>query len=373
MMFGGKPSGHSLTTGLDLSKPEVIDFRYPQTLANQESTTLQFVEAFELGGRILSRASGGLFMGCNPIVCGGQVDGTGNPNTDGSTSNCYQPGSHTPVATLATARMSAASLMLNATTLWITGGVTDSHNDAVVLQSTEFVTMIRPGKPEMAVMPGPMLPRKVSSHCLLKLVVKEQEETFLLVGGNDGSNQQEIGGNVNVWALTFETDNVNNGAWSNWSSLITPRLQAACGVILDVNGAEIGVSAGGRETPEGAPLASVEVLQCGDVTNVITCQWQETTPIPEACAQAGYVVSSDKQSLIVVAGESPADNKFDTIYQLKCPSKSSCQWTRRSHKLNTGRLLPVVMVIPSTFGNCDRDGNQGTVDLTTSTCFFSII
>jgi hypothetical protein len=75
--------------------------------------------------------------------------------------------------TLTQPRHAAASVVLNNTTLWLTGGfILDSGGYMAVTKSTEFVQL-------NGTTPGPDLPLELFHHCLVSV----NETTILLIGG----------------------------------------------------------------------------------------------------------------------------------------------------------------------------------------------
>ena len=96
-------------------------------------------------------ATGGL-LGSNPVVCGGW------PYTD----ECYKISAKKAdlVVKMTTKRGNVASVTINGTLLWITGGADASNN---YLSSTEFIHL------EDGTMPGPDLPIAVYGHAMINI------------------------------------------------------------------------------------------------------------------------------------------------------------------------------------------------------------
>ena len=96
---------------------------------------------------------GGL-VGKIPIICGGYY------NTDSDTDECYKISSRDVVLVgkMSTNRRAAASLLINDTLLWKTGGT----RIMTFLNSSEFFNS------EGITMPGPQLPIKLRDHLNLK-------------------------------------------------------------------------------------------------------------------------------------------------------------------------------------------------------------
>jgi hypothetical protein len=109
--------------------------------------------------------------------------------------------------TLIQHRDAAASVVLDSTTLWLTGGFSDTGGT----KSTEFVQLT-------GTTTGPDLPLEVVFHCLVSL----NETTILLIGGlyMDGFH------------LTYTKDtfyyNIDDKTWTVGPSLITARYSHSC-------------------------------------------------------------------------------------------------------------------------------------------------
>ena len=126
----------------------------------------------------------------------------------------------------------AASVPINDTKLWITGGATGTAR----MSNTELIYQDK-------VLPGPELPLAVNSHCIIPLNTQE----YLLVGGN--SNQ-------GISAKTFIYD-FTNGVWRNGPNLNFARNSHACGIMM-VNSKSVAVVSGGLS--ENGALDSTEFL-----------------------------------------------------------------------------------------------------------------
>jgi hypothetical protein len=108
-------------------------------------------------------ATGGLLNDIDPLVCGGY-----------DTKQCYIVGRQSDqTVQLLENRHLAASLVLNQSHIWITGGYDFSNR----FSSTELVSV---GKPTVK---GPDLPDSVASHCLIRV----NETIVMLIGGIDGT------------------------------------------------------------------------------------------------------------------------------------------------------------------------------------------
>jgi hypothetical protein len=209
-----------VTTGNPTStsvKSEVIDLE-------DASNICQDLEDFPIG---VYGAVGGLLNQGDPLVCGGE--------SYPSTFVCYvvnQPGQSSEMLE---ERHDSASLTLNSTHIWVTGG----HNDNGRLQTSEFVSI---GQPSVK---GPDLPYAVSEHC----IVGVNSSTALLCGGeNNGGHSNEC-----------HYMDLEDHSWSHGPSMMTKRAYHSCGIFKSAahQGRNIVIAAGGSN---GAWLDSVEFL-----------------------------------------------------------------------------------------------------------------
>jgi hypothetical protein len=171
-------------------------------------------------------AVGGLVNQVDPLVCGG------------STFNhvCYvvnQPGQSSKMLE---SRVYSASLTLNSSHLWVTGGRNTYGRQK---QTSEFVSM---GQDAVK---GPDLPYAVSDHCLVGV----NSSTALLCGGeNNGGIENEC-----------HYMDLEDHSWSQGPSMMTTRRLHSCGIFKSAahQGRNIVIAAGGYN---GTSLDSVEFL-----------------------------------------------------------------------------------------------------------------
>ena len=154
------------------------------------------------------KASGGLIED-QVVICGGQKLG-GFVSSD-----CYSISGHTStfITKMSVKRHSAASIVLDSNTLWITGG----YYDYLIYDSSEFIQLEGSNQ-------GPTLAMPVHAHAMILL-----NDTFsMIIGG-----QNEL--NINkASALTFYYDHQIN-QWLNGPALIQARDSHAVGIITDEN------------------------------------------------------------------------------------------------------------------------------------------
>ena len=114
-------------------------------------------------------AIGGLIEGI-PIICGGSISAY-------TSNKCYTITSKKSDqdVTMSTLRSNAAGVVINGSTLWITGG--KDHN-ANALLSSEFIQLNR-------TMPGPNLPIPLAGHTMVNI----DDLTMFIGGGFTGLDE----------------------------------------------------------------------------------------------------------------------------------------------------------------------------------------
>jgi hypothetical protein len=170
-------------------------------------------------------AVGGLLNQGDPLVCGGAP----------ATNVCYVVNKPGQSSEMLEERGYSASLTLNSSHLWVTGG----YNGNVWLQTSEFVSI---GQPSVQ---GPDLPNAVGNHCLVGV----NSSTALLCGGSNN------GGDLNECHYMDLEDH----SWSQGPFMMTKRRTRSCGIFKSAahQGRNIVIAAGGYN---GAFLDSVEFL-----------------------------------------------------------------------------------------------------------------
>jgi hypothetical protein len=205
-------------------------------------TTSEIVDLTIRGGNMCKRwpnfpiglygATGG-FIGNNVIICGG----LGSSKVD----ECYSLTSSkkaTIVPHMSVEREHAASIVLNDTTLWVTGGWNSQLlGNNGPLASSDFVTMV-------GTISGPALPVTLYRHTIVAI----NSTVSMVIGGADAS------------ASTFYYKH-NEGEWRNGPSLIEAREDHASGIVTDEVTNENFVAVTGGLSPYF--LDSTEILQDG--------------------------------------------------------------------------------------------------------------
>jgi hypothetical protein len=157
-------------------------------------------------------AVGGLLNQGDPLVCGG----------DPATNVCYVVNQRGQSSEMLEKRIDSASLTLNSSHLWITGGYGNGY-----LQTSEFVSI---GQPSVK---GPDLPYAVANHCLVGV----NSSTALLCGGYNN------GGDLNECHYMDLVDH----SWSQGPSMMTKRRLHSCGIFKSAahQGRNVVIAAGG--------------------------------------------------------------------------------------------------------------------------------
>ena len=178
-------------------------------------------------------AVGGL-LGSTPIICGGEFTSW---NTEIVTfyDSCFtfEKSQWTETHQMTTKRANAASIQLNATTLWILGGLSGEN----LLDSTEFLSL---GSSNGN--PGPKLPYGLANFC----AVKYAEDEVYVIGGWNGFDKNKV----------FIFNPMNGFAHIEGPSLKIKRRNPACGIMSNGLQSKI-VVAGGYN---GYFLNSVEIF-----------------------------------------------------------------------------------------------------------------
>jgi hypothetical protein len=192
-----------VTTGIDRGskKMEIIDLSDP-TNGCQPSSFLEYPI-----DKVRSASGGLLTNNNNALICGGK--GKGTEKLD----HCFSINENglTATAKLSQARSLASSVVLNSTTLWLTGGSIDGTGRTKSVgrtKSTEFVQLT-------GTTPGPDLPLEIIFHCLVSL----NDTTVILIGGMLPDN---------TYSKATFFYNTDHKTWTEGPSLITGRSSHSC-------------------------------------------------------------------------------------------------------------------------------------------------
>ena len=153
----------------------------------------------------LYAATGGL-LGNTPLICGGKLHGLTQPVDE-----CYRLNGEksTFVTKMLVKRSSAASIVINETILWVTGGSGGYYNG--FLASSEYIRLSGSS-------PGPDLPMALYHHAMIAI-----NTTHSMVIGGYSSGHLD---------LTFYF-NHGNQQWIDGPRLIQARWRHAVGIVND--------------------------------------------------------------------------------------------------------------------------------------------
>jgi hypothetical protein len=196
LSFTGPMTKVLVTTGVDVGskKNEIVDINNTTNVCQPK-----FWADYPLDQ--VQGASGGLLTNNNALICGGEV-GPGRLDDCFSMGINSNPNGIIKTATLTQPRSYASSVVLNSTTLWLTGG-TGGYT-----KSTEFVQLT-------GTTPGPDLPLEVAAHCLVSL----NDTTVILIGGKQQS------GIFSKATWFYHTD---HKTWTDGPSLTIGRSYHSC-------------------------------------------------------------------------------------------------------------------------------------------------
>jgi hypothetical protein len=160
------------------------------------------------------------------VICGG-----GDPSSEFN--KCYSLNGQaaTPITHMSTKRQYAASLVIDKTKLWITGGLN--------LASSEYITL-------EGIEPGPELPTIIDSHALVAM---------------DNTLSMLIGGSTNGYDATKKTHYFDHQShnWIQGPDMMQARWGHAAGIVTDqVTNEELVIVTGG--ICNGIFLDSTEML-----------------------------------------------------------------------------------------------------------------
>ena len=197
-------------------------------------------------------ATGGL-IGDSVIICGGwgEIFIPGWGNVYNPVNECYSMTSEkaTIVTQMSVGRSSAASIVINDNTLWITGG---SGSNSELLASTEYVTLTE-------TMPGPTMPIGLLNHAIVAI-----NSTFsMVIGGLDENRIQTLMMTGNLQTISTYFYDHNEEEWITGPSLMNARESHAAGMVTDeVTSEHFVVVTGGKDS--SFYLDSTEILQDGE-------------------------------------------------------------------------------------------------------------
>ena len=255
-----------LIVGGNIHMTEVVDLENSNSTSNFYGT----LPLTRMGNGFLHTGNGnvGAMLGGAPIICGGK-DGQGDCLTF---NNSHWISSHSLYSQKRREYM--AGVLINSTTLWLTGGSAYGINR---VSSTEFIVS---GK-KVGIL-GPKLPYGLKGHCAVKL----SDNAVFVIGGEAG---HQLRVRNEVWIY-----NPQNGFTRRQGpSLITPRWGHSCASIRNGNKSLI-IVAGGID--KFSPLDSIEIY------DPIEKFWYYGPKMPHELVYGAMAASPDHKGILVFGG-----------------------------------------------------------------------
>ena len=295
LIFGGFP----LETSSDL---EVIDLETKETCVDRGNFDLQY--AFN--------GFGGLLNGHMVIYCGGFYNTQDHPNADCFVSDLNNNEGWWPYQYLLTyPRVSAASVVINETILFISGGTINGS----LSNTTEFVTL------DGSTL-GPQMPIALENHCMVKL----NDSMVAIIGGPTPYQNQLYFLDLNTMKWTAKPD-----LYSNIELF-------GCSIFYFQENPFIMV-AGGEFN--GFVYNSVDIF---DVANKV---WFEGPNLLRNSFGLRLVPTPDNQGVIAMAGREYNEGAYqNNVWEFRCQSAlSDCDWTQLNFQLKISRNLFVALTV----------------------------
>jgi len=276
-------------------------------------------------------SSVGFFDGTTPVTCGG----------DCSNTKCYNIIDGTEFAQMDKGRYAQGFVMINPSTLWITGGSCGSHNGYAHNQMpfTEFISTT----PNVTG-PGPDLPVNMNAQCLTKV----GDKVYVIGGrkapGDNGASYTRLD-TVYIYDFSqFDTTGQPTGPETG-PTLNLGRESFGCGTLE--NGAII--VAGGEGTV-GGRTNTAEILLPG-ATSWITL----TENLPESWRFV-YPMLTMGNTAYVIGGYS-SDKVQNDIIKTECDDAGNCSPWETIGYWEGGRWRHAALWIPKSVVPCTTTNN----------------
>ena len=289
---------------------EVIDLRNP------DNVCASFADA---GPRQFPY--GALLQKSLPVVCGGY-----------SNQDCVVIGrdTSTPLVDLTFPRPESASVLIDDSTLWITGAEWGEG-----LGNSEFVTIESDGSAQSIL--GPDLPMQVFGHCMAKI----DDNTYFLSGGYRLDTDSIATKATFFYDMTSET-------WTRGPNMIESRAHHSCEVFMNpaTNNLNI-VLMGGYDYDTQTTLVQTELLDLDGGAN----GWTYGPRVPQAVRNPASV--SLGNSVVLIGGLLGSElSSSDQLNELVCDADSWCSWVTLEQTLKHPRWGHVAMLIPDDLAGC---------------------
>ena len=289
---------------------EVIDLRNP------DNVCASFADA---GPRQFPY--GALLQKSLPVVCGGY-----------SNQDCVVIGrdTSTPLVDLTFPRPESASVLIDDSTLWITGAEWGEG-----LGNSEFVTIESDGSAQSIL--GPDLPMQVFGHCMAKI----DDNTYFLSGGYRLDTDSIATKATFFYDMTSET-------WTRGPDMIERRAHHSCEVFMNpaTNNLNI-VLMGGYDYETQTTLEQTELLDLDGGAH----GWTYGPRVPQAVRNPASV--SLGKSVVLIGGLLGSElSSSDQLNELVCDADSWCSWVTLEQTLKHPRWGHVAMLIPDDLAGC---------------------
>ncbi len=255
-------------------------------------------------------AIGGLGFKGNPLICGGDQNGT-------VSNECFSLENNEWVssASMNSVRVLAAAAQLQDGKLLVSGG----RDDSAYLNSAEMLTE------EGWESNMPSLPVTIFDHCMVTV----NSTTVMAIGG---LHDNPYSGKT--FHFTFGEE-----SWTEGPELKNKRASHSCGKIQrNKESQDISIIVAGGF--DGSLLSSVEILDEG------SNEWQTGPKLPFGISNSQMV--EDQNGGVVLIG---GPGNLDTLYQLPHGGQDAV-WTEMEQKMNTGRWQHTAFLVPDNIADC---------------------
>ena len=260
-------------------------------------------------------AFGGLGFKGNPILCGGDQNGT-------DSNKCYSLENNEWVssASMNSIRVDAAAAKLKDGKLLVTGGYDAYYS---YLSSAEMLTE------EGWESNIPSLPVTIAYHCMVTL----NSTTVMAIGGIQ--NRQFSG---KTFYFTFGEE-----SWTEGPELKNKRAAHSCGKIRrNKESQEMSIIV--ADGYDGSYLSSVEILD--EDSN----EWQAGPELPFGIWRS-QMVEDQNGGVVLIGGQLSLGDILDTLYQLPHGGQDAV-WTKMEQKMKTVRREHTAFLIPDNIVDC---------------------
>ena len=235
-------------------------------------------------------------------------------------------------------RAHAASVLINNTNLWVTGGLTPSNpleplEELYSLSSTEVIDAQYKTHTQ-----GPKLPQKLFRHCALSINQKE----VMILGGYQGDTIWDAQGISTTYFYHFDH------GWRLGPDMMVARGDFGCTILEAQNGLKFVVAAGGANKG----LLDPQYLKSTELYSLTENRWFWGPDLPLNLVAHSMVSLENK--VYVIGGFTPGGNSWLGITQSKIyeMDENMDQWTQMEQQLSEARSYASVLVVPDSMVSC---------------------